>query len=78
MSIILCAVLTGLINRAQVADTTCGEEDLSAKVCEIEDAPASFKSSVWKYFVFPHVKEWGSRKGDGQTKNNVQTPPGYN
>lgn len=32
MSIILCTVLTGSINRAQVTDTTCGEEDLSAKV----------------------------------------------
>lgn len=49
--------LIGSSNRAKAADAASGEGDLSDKVCETADDPATFKYDVWKHFGFVHVKK---------------------
>lgn len=46
-------------------------QELSGKVCEIEDAPAGFISDVWKHSGLPASR---NKKGE----NNMQTLPDYN
>lgn len=45
----------------------------SDKVCEIVDAPASFKCGVWNHFGLPISRNENMRKCDEQKRNNMQT-----
>lgn len=60
----------------QAPQVTRGEP--SGKFCEIADAPARFKSDVWKHFGFPPVKNVkGEKVTERYKKNNMQTMGGH-
>lgn len=58
----LCSARLNRSSReAKVLDGASDEGELSDKVCEIEDAPASFKSNMWK-----RVASSASRNEEGE------------
>lgn len=52
-----------------------GKREPSGKVCDTEDASASFKSEAWKHLGFFMSRE--KRKSDKQPRNNMQTLSDY-
>lgn len=61
--VILCTQLddTNSRSRAKLAGAASGEGEPRDGVCEIADAPASFKSDPWKHFWFHRAKEWENK-----------------
>lgn len=60
----------------QVADTTSVEGEPRDKVCEVVDAPASFKSDACNHFVLPVLRN--VERSDSQTKKqNADTAGQY-
>lgn len=51
-----------------MVDAVSGEGELSDSVSNNTDAPAGFKSDMWKYFGFAI---WKHEKGEKTTKNSM-------